>query len=217
MRAMSEALRVYELTGEVPMPRDHQERIEALFRSMVIASATTFAGRVIQQGKDGGAILETKGFAETMERLALSYIGSEMIRERIASIANTTRQQIVNAVEAGYSDGLGVAEIAKSIRGRLPEFTSSRSAMIARTETHGAANFGANEAAQETGLQLRKEWISASDDRTRDDHRAADGQIVGMDEPFIVGGERLMYPGDPRGSAEQVVNCRCAMGHIVVD
>jgi len=32
-----------------------------------------------------------------------------------------------------------------------------------------------------------------------------------------VGGERLMYPGDPSGSAENVINCRCAVGHIPVE
>jgi len=37
-----------------------------------------------------------------------------------------------------------------------------------------------------------------------------------MDEPFIVGGERLMYPGDASGSAAQTINCRCAVAHTVV-
>jgi hypothetical protein len=33
--------------------------------------------------------------------------------------------------------------------------------------------------------------------------------------PFDIGGEALMYPGDPAGSAGQVINCRCAMGWVV--
>ncbi len=49
------------------------------------------------------------------------------------------------------------------------------------------------------------------DSKTREDHAEADGQEVGMDEPFDVGGEQLMYPGDPAGSAGNVINCRCTV------
>jgi hypothetical protein len=30
-----------------------------------------------------------------------------------------------------------------------------------------------------------------------------------MDKNFLVGGEELAYPGDSRGSAANVINCRC--------
>jgi hypothetical protein len=51
---------------------------------------------------------------------------------------------------------------------------------------------------------------STLDNRTREDHAAADGQRVPVGEPFIVGGESLEFPGDPAGSPEQVINCRCS-------
>jgi len=38
-----------------------------------------------------------------------------------------------------------------------------------------------------------------------------------MDEPFIIGGESLDYPGDPSGSAANVINCRCSVGYLVID
>jgi hypothetical protein len=52
-------------------------------------------------------------------------------------------------------------------------------------------------------------WNAMDDDRTRDAHADADGQEVGVDEAFDVGGEELMYPGDPAGSDENTLNCRC--------
>ena len=65
---------------------------------------------------------------------------------------------------------------------------------------------------------MKREWVSAQDDRTRDtseaDHVDADGQTVGMKEPFTVSGEKLMFPGDPSGSAANVINCRCAVVFI---
>jgi uncharacterized protein with gpF-like domain len=93
-----------------------------------------------------------------------------------------------------------------------------RANIIARTETHTAANYGAQQAAELTGLNMKREWVSAQDDRTRDtseaDHVDADGQTVGMKEPFTVSGEKLMFPGDPSGSAANVINCRCAVVFI---
>lgn len=217
IRAMEEMIRVFELTGEVPPARDHYEHLEAAYRAMAISAATTFGARVMQQGKDAGYILETKGFADTMTRLALAYIGQEVIRQRITSVAETTRAQIVAAVARGYADGLGQQGVGAYVRSVVSDMATWRANLIARTETHGAANFGATAAAKETGLPLQKEWISAEDARTRPDHDAANGQIVGRDTPFRVGGESLMYPGDPRGSAANTCNCRCAVGWIVQD
>jgi uncharacterized protein with gpF-like domain len=64
---------------------------------------------------------------------------------------------------------------------------------------------------------LRKRWLSARDRRTRRnppddyDHVEADGQERALDEPFLVSGELLDHPGDPSGSAGNVINCRCAV------
>ena len=32
---------------------------------------------------------------------------------------------------------------------------------------------------------------------------------IPLDEPFVVDGEELMYPGDENGSPENVINCQC--------
>ncbi len=37
-----------------------------------------------------------------------------------------------------------------------------------------------------------------------------------MDEAFDVGGEQLMYPGDPAGSAGNICNCRCTVIYFSV-
>ena len=217
-RAMREMIRAYELTGEVPPARDHYDQIEVTFQGMAMASALIFGGRIVEQGKAAGLILERKeSFAAFMRRMALRYVAQEAVRRKITSIAETTRAQIVAKVDAGYRAGLGVAEIAKAIAADVPMISRWRGALIARTETHGAANFGADAAAKETGLTLRKEWVAAQDERTREDHAEADGQTVGMEDAFDVGGVMMMYPGDPSAPPEQVVNCRCAVAHIVVD
>lgn len=56
---------------------------------------------------------------------------------------------------------------------------------------------------------LKKTWIARLDSKTRPAHVAADFQQVGINEDFVVDGERLKYPRDPNGSAANVINCRC--------
>ena len=214
---MGDMVEFFLLTGEVSADNRHHERLEAIYRAMAIASVTAFGARVAAQGKSEWFQLERKDFARTMTELALRYVSLEAMRRRITQVAETTRAQIVAAVARGYADGLGQAGVGAYIRGLVPQISTMRANLIARTETHGAANYGAQEAARQTGLVTKREWISAEDGRTRPDHDAANGQIVGMDEPFRVGGARLMYPGDPDGPADQVINCRCSIGFVVED
>jgi hypothetical protein len=90
----------------------------------------------------------------------------------------------------------------------VPQLAAYRADAIARTETHGAANYGSQEAAKQTGVPMKKEWLSAADDRTRETHREAGKQpAIGMDETFTVGDSQLQFPGDPAGDPEEVINC----------
>ena len=96
--------------------------------------------------------------------------------------------------------------------------TLSESIRIARTETtrvENSAKQDVGEQGTKLGFKMKKQWISTSDGRTRPEHNDADGQIVDIDKPFIVGGEELMYPGDESGSAWNTINCRCTTINII--
>jgi hypothetical protein len=206
--AMREMVEHWEQTGNVTLPRDFRDRIEATYRQMAMASITMFGSRIMEQAKARGVKLETKeSFAQIMTRRALRFIQQEAIRRRITEVTETTRDQIIRGVRKGYEDGLGQRGTASYILDLVPQISSYRADMIARTETHGAANYGSQEAAKQTGLPLSREWLAAADDRTRDTHREANGQVVGMDDTFRVGDSDLAFPGDPSGPGEEVINC----------
>jgi SPP1 gp7 family putative phage head morphogenesis protein len=97
---------------------------------------------------------------------------------------------------------------------KSPRFYKWQAERIARTETTAAANYGAVQSGAVSGFVMQKRWISALDGRTRDPHAAANGQRANEKEPFNVGGERMMYPGDPSASAGNVINCRCTIAVI---
>lgn len=85
-----------------------------------------------------------------------------------------------------------------------------RAERIIRTESTGLYNNAALDALEYEG-NTHKEWLAAHDERTRIDHAMADGQVVPLRDGFIVGDDVLFFPGDPGGSAGQVVNCRCTV------
>lgn len=120
---------------------------------------------------------------------------------------------------ASLTEGSLLGEGIDALRDRVLDlFTSSesRARTVARTTVVGSANgatHDAYESVQETVGPLMKEWIATDDERTRETHWDADGQTVGYDEPFVVGADLLDYPGDPAGSAEEVINCRCAVAY----
>lgn len=86
-----------------------------------------------------------------------------------------------------------------------------RAETITRTEA-GRVLEAAGQARLESAIRvvpgLMKEWYYGhSPKMPRLDHMIAHGQKRKVDEPFNVGGEELMYPKDPRGSAKNTVNC----------
>jgi uncharacterized protein with gpF-like domain len=130
---------------------------------------------------------------------------------KITSITNTTKEDIRGVLEDMIKRGLSPLDIAKELAKVGRGFSRKQAITIARTESIAAYNFGAIQGAAATGMATHKVWRSARQKRTRPDHIAANNQKVKFDDYFIVGGERLRHPGDPRGSAKQVVNCRCVM------
>lgn len=213
IRAMKAYVAQWEATGGFDVITDHRFKVEEIFARYVQVSVVMFGASILDAGK-GLHTLERKDFAATMARIARRYIMLEAVRQRIVSISDTTRGRIIGAVAQGFADGLGQDGVAGYILDLVPGIATERAALIARTETHGAANYGAFSAAEETGLELDKEWIAAEDDRTRQSHQDANGQVVPMESPFDIGGEAMMYPGDPSGSAENVCNCRCTVGYL---
>lgn len=60
-----------------------------------------------------------------------------------------------------------------------------------------------------------KEWATQGDQRVRQAHLDADSDIVPANQPFTVGGQFLMYPGDTSlgATVDNVINCRCSSLH----
>lgn len=130
------------------------------------------------------------------------------------------KKQITNAVTAGILMGRSSRGIAADLRRRIIDMSVESAIRAARTAVTAAENGGRQatyEKAAEMGIEMQREWIATKDHRTREWHGKADGQRVGVDEAFTVGGEKLMFPGDKSHGASgwNIYNCRCALKAFV--
>lgn len=120
------------------------------------------------------------------------------------------QKKISGEISRGLATGQMFSEISRNIASwaRIPKNNAMR---IARTEGHRIqckASMDACNKAKSKGADVVKQWDASLDKRTRDSHAQIDGEIKELDEKFSNG---LMYPGDPSGSAGEVINCRCAL------
>lgn len=136
----------------------------------------------------------------------------------ISEITETTMRDIRRQINAGIEAGLSEREIAKNLRAVSSVIGGNRAQTIARTETHAAANVAAQATAEASGLTMLREWVASNGERTRPTHREANGQRVGMDEPFRVGDALLRFPGDQQAAApKETINCRCAVAYVLAE
>lgn len=202
----------------------HEDAVKKILTRAYRTAFEKFGKRIIESGKKSFRPFEHKDLFSGYDKAATAWIG-EWTGRKVTEIVGTTRDQAIAIIEQVTGEavfqGLGQAEAGKVLQDRMKEragvISQSRARVIARTETHAASQSSGLIAAQESGITLQKEWISSRGERTREAHAEADGQTVGIDEPFIVDGEELMYPGDPDGSAGNVINCRCVIAYVPLD
>lgn len=115
----------------------------------------------------------------------------------------TLRNQFSESLAAGESRDALVTRIQDTYE----NITRERAVTIARTEVHNSTQYGTMEGYKQAGLTI-KIWVAVNDSYTRQSHAEADGEERPINTPFSNG---LMFPGDPRGSAEEVINCRCVI------
>lgn len=94
-------------------------------------------------------------------------------------------------------------------------FSQDRAKFISENESNVSRSFQYDLEAIAQG-KTKKQWVAIMDKKTRPTHRSADGEIIGIIEPFIVGGSLLMYPRDVSlgASSSEIVGCRCSVKYI---
>ena len=202
----------------------HEKRMSDILTRLYKDAFKMFGRRLLN------SIVKHKGGHETKKDTVPETPQFDMARQiwiraqaalAVAQIAGTTEKQaleiIRRALNESVEQGLSEIQTGRLIQARIGEaggqLSRLRGRMIARTEAHSSSAVSTQMAAKSTRLPLKKEWIASGGERTRMTHFDANGQTVDIDQPFSVGADLLMQPGDPSGSAEEIINCRCVAGY----
>jgi len=142
---------------------------------------------------------------------------ADRIRQTLTEVLSKTKgindsvlDDLVKNIQRGLDEG---AEDFVPYVQRAFNVSRSRAQTIGQTAATPGFEVGQIQAFEDAGFPF-KGWISRRDGLVRTgkfDHLEPDesGQRVKISEPFTVSGESLMFPGDPVGSAGNVINCRC--------
>ncbi|MGE7191771.1 phage minor head protein [Lysinibacillus fusiformis] len=141
---------------------------------------------------------------------------SDRSRRDAELIQGVTDEDVIMTLWDVVAEGKPTIQKAADAIRESYAFSEDRALTIARTEIISAGRSGQYFADMQSGIVIGKKWMAAQQDRTRDGHREADGQVVAIDEPFLVANgsgqmEPLMFPGDTSmgASASNVIMCRC--------
>lgn len=160
-----------------------------------------------------------QGFADTLVDVDLKMPNNEdaiqalkdYAADRVKGISETTRDQIKSLLVDMFQKNASTGDIGQALADKFKEIDNGRAMTIARTETLTAVSLGKEEKRDQFVKEfpdkvLKKMWVSSRDNLVRDSHQEVDGESVEQSEKFSNG---LMFPRDPDGSAEEVINCRC--------
>jgi hypothetical protein len=153
--------------------------------------------------------------SEQWLKLVLAYLQPYLL-EDISGITDTMRDDILEVLRRAFEQGLAIDQIVSQLLDK--GLVRARARVIARTEVVKAANAGHAAAASERPYLTEKKWSAARDHRTRHSHMLMNGVTILEDQLFkvpifkgraLVGYDEMLHPCDPKGSAQNVCNCRC--------
>ena len=150
-------------------------------------------------------------FVETAKRSAAIRRALLIQSQKIEGINRVTQRLVANSLQEGLKAGEGLPDLTNRIKEILGG-TPARAQSVARTQVGSAVSSGRHEGIKRAKFENHV-WLDAHDNNVRDLHKDAGKRYaapgIPIDEAFWVGGEALMHPGDPAGSAANIINCRC--------
>lgn len=198
------------LKGQVSSILDkmHSDNYATIDKYLNGCYETGFIGTLYDIAGQGIPIIAPIDQAAVIKAILTDSKVSNGLYNRLGVDVAKLKKTITQEISRGIASGLPYRDIARNIR-NVSGAPLSRAKTIARTEGHRiqqTSTCDAQYAAKKRGADIVKQWNATLDGRTRDSHRMVDGEIRELDEEFSNG---LMFPGDPSGSAAEVVNCRC--------
>jgi hypothetical protein len=187
--------------------------VGVFYARMMFRKAVTDATDLMKGLSIRTQIKAVNSFGQIWENALVEYLRLHGIKF-VSDISNTTREEIIRILQSAITEGWSETRIIDSLLNS--RMHRARAERIARTETTRAINAGILLAAAAVPYEVRKEWITAEDERVRGrpfSHVALHGRSIPIELSFN-NGENIRFPGDPNASASNVINCRCVLNII---
>jgi len=205
----------------------HYQRVQKAFSGTVKAYNIEYLTKQEQEDQELEdllllALLEYRTERAESQSDIISQTDADQMQESIVEA------RTVQAETGGPMDNRTIATVAAAILARK---LKPRVDTIALVETQNAAEnakfqeaqvrsgrfpqstpASARTTVQQKPRRATKRWQTVGDNKVRASHRAVNGQVVDIDEPFQIGTSLLMYPGDASLGAdvEEFIRCRCS-------
>lgn len=219
-------MRVFESAAE-NMP---SKPIENMIRATYLKTGVWFANNEYEKhvGEKGFKKKDFLDVEQLWEGYFESFLKSARMTELIKDVTLSSVKRLKRISKTVILDtlqkGLSIRETSKRILAgvgkewnRTNRYYASR---IARTEVLTASNAGSRQGALSTGLKMTHSWIDTKDGRERESHILAgvdkNNKNIPLEQDYTVGGEKASFPGDPKLSGEERIQCRCAERFSVV-
>ncbi|MEE8341977.1 MAG: hypothetical protein V3S42_04635 [Candidatus Neomarinimicrobiota bacterium] len=221
---------VFSNSGSVIRADIFSEDIRYLLATHYRTVISEFKGDIIRTTKAKNYPIQIKQVTQRLNDENARFVERQS-KTSEGNITTTNQSQLDTAIAFALAllSDQGVEptneKIASVASNKFLSNSLSRSKFISITETQNSAEeskFNEMNFIISLGIvsrfSSRKVWTSMRDERVRDTHVIADGQIRKMDESFEVPSpstgqiELLRHPGDSSqgASIENVINCRCS-------
>jgi len=185
---------------------DDIKSLDALLFSMVLVS-----------GEVGNELANIRLFAKESDYQLFSVIDKEytkyarkysLVQSKL--ITDTTKKRTRKILADGMLKGESYQQISKNIVDNVDNLSVARAQAIASTEIHSSFMVARDIKASTAGFKEKK-WMDSDDSVVRPWHKKYDDEgWVAID--YLWGGI-MRFPGDPFGTAREVIRCRCEISY----
>lgn len=147
-------------------------------------------------------------FSQLWQSYILRQLQDPRITNKITLVTQTIKDEFRKLLLKASSENMTTQQTARLFREEIV-ITKMRALRIARTEMTHASSLGVEFVAETSQLKLYQVWIHSKVGNYRETHAEANGQYRPKGTDFMISGVNMSGPGDPRGGAVNVVNCRC--------
>lgn len=138
----------------------------------------------------------------------------QAIEAKVFKFAHEVNAVTLDGLRTTLGEGVEAGEVHRELAQRVRDAFGGRkdnAGVVATTEVGSVSNAGRLAAQKQSNIVSGREWYAGGPNpRVHHLVAGAENGVVPLNQPFIVMGEELWYPGDPQGRAENVCGCKCS-------